>query len=196
MTQCNPDTNGQEKRGRGTGKTPFLSPDRIKSEGIREGDLIGGDSETAPFAVPRPLSPSDDPTALDRFLADNPAMTVRDWKGKGFHSFAPFDKEYVHPGELPWDRLDRDEVRRLATSNKARFLSRGQRMAAGRDPGLIWDERTRSYALRDAATLAPSPVAGEADPYPPQKVRGGPSSRPAAATNKNANTENRERDNA
>jgi hypothetical protein len=100
---------------------------------------------------------------LERFLADNPAMTVRDWKGKGFHAFAPFDKYHVGVGEAPWDELDREEVRRLATSEKARFLTRGQRMAAGRDPGLEWDERTRSYRLRAEATPAPSPVAGEAD---------------------------------
>lgn len=139
----------------------------------------------------------DDPAALDRFLADNPAMTVRDWKGKGFHAFAPFDKHYVLPNELPWDKLDRDEVRRLATSEKARFLTRGQRMAAGRDPGLEWDERTRSYRLKANATPAPqAATGGGADPYPHRKVRGGPNPRPAAATIKNANTENREGDDA
>ncbi|WP_426692752.1 hypothetical protein ACMC5O_001854 [Sphingomonas sediminicola] len=124
-------------------------------------------------------------------------MTVRDWKGKGFHAFAPFDKHYVLPNELPWDKLDRDEVRRLATSEKARFLTRGQRMAAGRDPGLEWDERSRSYRLKADATPAPATATGgDADPYPHRKVRGGPNPRPAAATIKNANTENREGDDA
>jgi hypothetical protein len=100
---------------------------------------------------------------LERFLLDNPAMTVRDWKGKGFHEFAPFDKYDVGPTEQPWQKLDRAEVRRLATRNKARFLSRSQRMAAARDPGLIWDERTRSYRLRHEATPPPQEATGGGD---------------------------------
>lgn len=169
-------------------------PVRIKSEGKeKEKGLNRAEYETRNFPI---SDPSDEPAALERFLADNPAMTARDWKGKGFHAFNPFDKHYVHPNELPWDKLDRDEVRRLATSEKARFLTRGQRMAAGRDPGLEWDERTRSYRLKADATPAPSPVAGAPDGEGASKVRGGPSSRPAAATIKNANTDFRERDNA
>jgi hypothetical protein len=129
---------------------------------------------------------TDDP-ALSRFLSDNPAMSARDWKGKGFHAFAPFDKHHVLPGERPWDELDRDEVRRLATRTKARFLPRNARMAAGRDPGLEWDERTRSYRLKAEATPAPSPVAGEIDGEGGEIVTTMQRSRPAAASEKTAN---------
>lgn len=121
---------------------------------------------------------------LERFLADNPAMTVRDWKGKGFTRFAPFDKDYVVPGELPWDKLDREEVRRLATTEKARFLPRSYRMAAGRDPGLIWDDRARSYRLRADAPPAPSPATEGGGG---QKCSENTPSRPAAATEKFVN---------
>ena len=138
----------------------------------------------------------DDPAALSRYLADNPAMTARDWKGKGFHAFAPFDKHYVAPGELPWDQLDPAEVRRLATTTKARFLSRGQRVAAARDPGLIFDEVSRSYRLAAEATSAP-PLASEGDGGEGAgKGSTSPPSRPASAARKNANTEIPERDHA
>ena len=131
--------------------------------------------------------PDPDREELACFLSDNPAMSARDWKGKGFHAFNPFDKYHVSPGERPWDALDRDEVRRLATRTKARFLPRSARMAAGRDPGLEWDERTRSYRLRADATPAPSPVAGEVDGEGGEKVGKPTQSRPAAAANSNAN---------
>ena len=123
---------------------------------------------------------------LARYLADNPAMTPRDWKGKGFTEFAPFDKYYVAPGEEPWDKLDPREVRRLATSEKARFLPRSYRMAAARDPGLIFDERTRSYRLTAESAPAPA-LATEGEGA--RKVSAGPSSRPASDTNENANME-------
>jgi hypothetical protein len=106
--------------------------------------------------------PDPDRAELERFLAENPSMSVRDWKGKGFHWFAPFDKDYVAPGEVPWHKLDRDTVRRLAITTKARFLSRNERMAAGGDPGLIWDERTRSYRLSPGTTPPPPLAIGRA----------------------------------
>jgi hypothetical protein len=128
-------------------------------------------------------------TELDRYLAANPGMTARDWKGKGFTKHSPFDKHYVAPGEPPWDQLDRDEVRLLATRNKARFLSRGQRMAAGRDPGLVWDERSLSYRLSAEATPAPSlATEGRREGEGGQNVRNATISRPAAAAERNANT--------
>jgi hypothetical protein len=120
-------------------------------------------------------------------------MTPRDYKGKGFTEFAPFDRHYVGAGELPWDKLDRDEVRRLATSEKARFLPRSYRMAAGRDPGLIWDDRIRSYRLvGDDAPAPPTASDGEGA----SKVRVATTSRPASATNFNANSEIAGGDNA
>ena len=124
---------------------------------------------------------------LASFLAANPAMTPRDWKGKGFTEFAPFDKHYVAAGEAPWDNLDHAEVRRLATTTRARFLSRGQRQAAARDPGLIWDERSRSYRLRADTTPSPSKAtrAGRGHPN-----LGATSAGPAAATNSRPMTGN------
>jgi hypothetical protein len=154
MTRC--DRSPNAGRGRGTAKPTVFSPVEIKSEEERKEELISERSEIERSAVPRPLS--DDPADLASFLASHPAMTARDWKGKGFHRFAPFDKDYVAPGEVPWHKLDRDFVRRLAITTKARFLSRNERMAAGRDPGLIWDERTRSYRLR-LGTTPPPPLA-------------------------------------
>ena len=139
---------------------------------------------------------SDEQRELERYLADNPAMTAREWKGKGFHAFNPFDKDYVRPGELSWDKLNRDEVRRIATSEKARFLTRGQRMAAGRDPGLEWDERTRSYRLKADATPAPATATGGASGEGGENVPCLQRTVPAACTNAKTNTENRERDNA
>lgn len=106
---------------------------------------------------------TDDRADRERFLAANPAQSARDWKGKGFHEFAPFDRYYVEPSEQPWQKLDRAEIRRLATSGKARFLSRSQRMAAARDPGLVWDERSRSYRLKAEATPAPPLATGGDD---------------------------------
>jgi hypothetical protein len=152
MTECSENPKGDG----GTGKTPLFYRVKIKSKEEGKKGLIPPRPETGLSAVPP--SPSNGPPDLVRFLADSPAMSVRDWKGKGFHKFAPFDKDYVAPGEVPWHKLDRDDVRRLAISTKARFLSRNERMAAGRDPGLIWDERTRSYRLR-AGTTPPPPLA-------------------------------------
>ena len=126
-------------------------------------------------------------TDLDRYLADNPAMTARDWKGKGFTEHNPFDKYRVEPGEEPWDKLDRDDVRRLATSTKARFLSRSERMAAARDSGLVWDARTRSYRLRAEATPAPQEAARDAEGEGAEKLFDASASRPALAMNENAN---------
>lgn len=87
-------------------------------------------------------------TALAAFLASNPAMTVRDFKGKGFTTFAPFDRNHVEPGEPAWHQLDPKAVREAATTEKARFLTKGERQAAARDPLLEWDERARQYRLR------------------------------------------------
>lgn len=86
-----------------------------------------------------------DSTALDTYLAANPDKTARDFKGKGFDTFAPFDKDHVRSNEQPWHKLNPVAVRDAATTEKARFLTKGERQAAARDPGLIWDEATRSY---------------------------------------------------
>ena len=94
--------------------------------------------------------------ALAAYLAANPSMTARDFKGKGFGPFAPFDKHHVGPGEKPWHKLDREQVRKAATSEKARFLSKGERQAAGRDPGLVWDEQAGAYRRRADAPPHPS----------------------------------------
>lgn len=127
-------------------------------------------------------------TDLDRYLAANPAQTARDWKGKGFTKYAPFDKYYVGAGELPCEELCPIEVRKLATKEKARFLARNVRMAAARDPGLIWDDRTRSYRLRAEATPAPQEAKGGVSiSEGASKVPGATPARPAAASDANAN---------
>src|SRR6476469_3259268 len=118
---------------------------------------------------------------LDRFLAENRGMTARDFKAKASSEYAPWDPHYVERNELPWHQLDRMEVRQAATSAPARLLSRSQRMAAARDPGLIWDEASRSYRLRAEATPAPQEGPGG------QKLFDGAASRPVAAAKTNAN---------
>ena len=92
---------------------------------------------------------------LDAYLAANPDKTARDFKGKGFDTFHPFDKDHVGPNEQPWHKLNPVAVRDAATTEKARFLTKGERQAAARDPGLIWDEANRTYCRR--ADIAPHP---------------------------------------
>lgn len=117
---------------------------------------------------------SSEPDALPAYLATNPNMTARDYKGKGFDIFHPFDKHYVEPGEKPWHKLDPEQVRVAATSDKARFLSKGVRQAAGRDPGLVWDEKAGAYRRRDNTLPAP-PLAsdGHTDGRRPKAEREG-----------------------
>ncbi|WP_294275081.1 hypothetical protein [uncultured Sphingomonas sp.] len=100
----------------------------------------------------QPAGQTNDAEALASYLAANPGKTVRDWKGK---DWVAFDKFYVGPGEVPFDRLDRDQVRYQADGVPARFLPRNVRQAAGRDPGMVWDEASRAYRL------APAGKAGE-----------------------------------
>ncbi len=92
----------------------------------------------------QPAGQTDDAEALAAYLAANPGKTVRDFKGK---DWVAFDKFYVGPGEVPFDRLDRDQVRYQADGVPARFLPRNIRQAAGRDEGMIWDEAARAYRL-------------------------------------------------
>ncbi len=102
---------------------------------------------------------NDPPAALAAYLTANPGKTPRDYKGK---DTAPFDKSHVVSGEKPFDRLDRDHVRFRADGVPARFLPRNIRQAAGRDPGMVWDEATR------ACRLAPARQAGEGGASPVQ----------------------------
>lgn len=132
------------KKGRGTENPLFPIPVEIKSEGR---NLIRENRDSAASPVPRPFPSDDDPAALAAFLAANPAMTPRDFKGKGFGAFAPFDPHHVGPKELPWREQDRREVRALAITYPARFLTKGVRQAAARDAGLTWDEVTGRYRL-------------------------------------------------
>ena len=101
------------------------------------------------------MSNNTDLSTLDAYLAANPDKTPRDFKGKGFDTFHPFNKDHVGPNEQPWDRLNPVAVRDAATTEKARFLTKGERQAAARDPGLIWDEATRSYCRRGATPPHP-----------------------------------------
>lgn len=85
--------------------------------------------------------------SITAYLAANPGKTVRDYKGK---DTAPFDKFYAPPGEVPFDRLDRDHVRYRADGIPARLLPRNVRQAAARDEGMFWDEAARAYRLVSA----------------------------------------------
>jgi hypothetical protein len=115
-------------------------------------------------------------------------MTPRDFKGKGFSRFAPFDPYYVGLNEPPWNTLDQADVRRLAVREKARFLPRCFRMAAARDPGLIWCSRSRSYCIRDEGAPAPQEATGgDADREGALKVQASAEGRPATAWKTNAN---------
>lgn len=133
------------------------------------------------------------PDALAKYLASNPSMTPRDFKGKGFHAFRPFDPRAFNANEVPWDRLDREAVRKLAIREKARFLPHNVRQAAARDPGLTFNERTRSYELAPGTPLHPSPPTGHDDLRGTglSKVSKATHSGPAATPNSYANTENR-----
>lgn len=73
---------------------------------------------------------------------------------------ALFDRTYIKSGERPWHELDKAQVRYRATTVPAVLLSKGERMAAGRDAGLEWDEAKRTYRPRRAATPAPRAAAG------------------------------------
>ena len=128
-------------------------------------------------------------TELERYLAANPGMTTRDYKGKGFNEFAPFEKDFVRPNEEPWQSLDREEVRRQATSGKARYLPRNVRQAASRDPGLEWDAQALAYRLRSVAPygLSPGREAGNAGEGG-KKVEGHSRTRPAAGRDENSMT--------
>jgi hypothetical protein len=92
-------------------------------------------------------------TKLERYLAANPAMTARDFEGKGPTPFNPFDKCRESPDG--WRTLDRRLVREAATTTPARFLTRRYRIAAARDPALIWDPASLLYRLRNEGAPAP-----------------------------------------
>ena len=167
------------KRGRGTGKASVSQPRTFNSRKEEEEVFKKGEREIGRSPVPRPLSdplPSDHRSAgLAAFLAQRPAMTPRDYKGKGFGPHAPFDRTFVSPSEKPWHELNTRDVREAATSDKARFLPRSYRQAAARDEALEWDEERRCYRLR---------AGGEGT----LKVSDAPSEGPAAVLGKNANT--------
>jgi hypothetical protein len=182
-----------QARGRGTGERAFFPRVRIKSEGRKGTELISANSEITVSTVPRPLDPSEERAALAAYLAANPGMTVRDWKGKGFDPFHPFDKDHVGPNEEPWHALDSADVRKAATGRPARFLSKAERQAAARDTALIWDEASRSYRTRIAIDPRPSSLPTGDDGEGARKVRAPMSSRPAVATRKTANTSSRGR---
>jgi hypothetical protein len=83
---------------------------------------------------------------------------------------------------------------RASTGTGKRALTRPafsflwESVAAARDPGLVWDARTRSYRLRAEASPAPPLATGNAVEGEGQgKVLSTPQSRPAPAKEENAN---------
>lgn len=180
MTHYDRDSFGPTKRGRGTGKPSVSIPRPLYSRGK---ELIEGGYEIAVSSVPRPLAcEAGEEDALLRYLASNPGMTAREFKGKGFDAYNPFDKDHVREGEKPWHKLDPSEVRQIARGTKARYLTKGQRQAAARDSGLIWNPATLAYCLRSEELPSPSTVAGSVDTAEGVlKVPDPTFSRPAAA---------------
>ena len=128
---------------------------------------------------------TDERRELSRYLAANPSRTARDFKGKGRIAFEP-----------PRRMTEADELRLYLARNPGKtardFKGKGYRP----DPWHDWAPPSLTSADRLAATPAPSPVAGEPDGEGARKVAKPTEARPAAATIKNANTENRERDDA
>lgn len=94
---------------------------------------------------------SDEEAQKAEWLAADPSRSPRDWKGKGFGEFSPFDPNHVAPGDKPWQAVNRSELRKAAPRTKARFLRRAERQAAARDGSLVWDERAREYRPRPGA---------------------------------------------
>lgn len=157
--------------GQGTGDGFFCDslPQHIKSEGKRDGrDIISPSRETRfrPSPVPSPVPADlDDFEAyiarqvrgregeerddLEAYLRTYPGRSVADWKGKALT--APVD---ALPWERPWHKLNRAEVRDAATRSLARDLPLNIRKAAGRDPGLIWNDYARKYRARLASDPA------------------------------------------
>lgn len=129
---------------KGTGDGPF-EISSLNQNKSKDRELRGGIGKSGPGPSPVPLLPSD--ADLASFLSRNPSLTTRDYKGKGFGPFAPFDPHHLGPGEKPWHRFTAREVRAFAITYPARFLSKGVRQAAARDQGLTWDEVTRRYRL-------------------------------------------------
>lgn len=123
------------------GKLSLFPSVRIKSEEGKERELIPAKAETGFFPT------SDCASDLAAYLAASPARTTRDYKGKGFGPFAPFDRDHAARDATPWHKLDKREVRALAITYPARFLPKGVRQAAARDPSLTWDEIARRYHL-------------------------------------------------
>ena len=180
MTHYDRNSPGPTKRGRGTGKPSVSIPRTLYSRGK---ELIEGGYEIVGSSDPRPLAcEAGEEDALLLYLAANPGMTAREFKGKGFDAYNPFDKDHVREGEKPWHELDPAEVRQIAIGTKARYLTKGQRQAAARDPGLIWDAVSLAYCLRSDGPPSPSTVAGRfAKAEGVLKVNRSGSSRPAAA---------------
>lgn len=80
-----------------------------------------------------------------------------DAKGK---DTALFDRTLVAPNAKPWHALDPAQVRYRATTTPAVLLTKGERQAAARDPGLEWDETKRTYRPRRAGSPPPPLATG------------------------------------
>lgn len=157
--------------GQGTGDGLFpisLSQDLKSEEGKNGRDIIGSNRETRfrPSPVPSPIAADlddfeayiarqvrgregDERDDLEAYLRTYPGRSVADWKGKALS--APVD---ALPWEKPWHKLNPAEVRDAATRSLARDLPLNIRKAAGRDPGLIWNDYARKYRARLASDPA------------------------------------------
>ncbi len=139
--------NPLEIRGRGTDETHYPSSTDFNTEREEVGYVYKkgeGDFGTSP--VPRPLF---DPAGVPPYAADA--------KGK---DTALFDRTLVAPNAKPWHALNPAQVRYRATTTPAVLLSKGERQAAARDPGLEWDEAKRTYRPRRVGSPPPPLTTG------------------------------------
>jgi hypothetical protein len=92
---------------------------------------------------------------IEAFMRANPGTDSEDYWDYELERYVTCDGRVVFcplsppdETEVPWDRLDRAMVRRLATSSLARRLPHNVRQAAGRDAGLMFNHLSRRHRLR------------------------------------------------
>ncbi len=92
---------------------------------------------------------------IEAFMRANPGTDCEDFWDYELERYVTCDGRVVFcplsppdESEPPWDQLDRQLVRRLATTSLARRLPHNVRQAAGRDAGLVFNHLSRRHRLR------------------------------------------------
>jgi hypothetical protein len=106
--------------------------------------------------VLRARADGNDDVHIEQFLRSNPGTDYADFfeylSGEFYRCRPP---SLPQPDEVPWQELDRDVVRRLATEKLARRLPANVRQAAGRDAALIFNPLSRRHRLRPGDLTPP-----------------------------------------